>query len=102
MPVLCPGTVLQREPSPFPDSVTAPKRAPVFNDGDDPAHCTQECPYFAQANVSRATQWRRWQSDADDIWKDRPDLSRHSVARLVKRRLQVPERTDSIACRIRK
>ena len=57
---------------------------------------------FAQANVSRAAQWRRWQSDADDIWKDRPELSRHSVARLVRRRLQVPERTDSIARRIRK
>ena len=57
---------------------------------------------FAQANVSKAAQWRRWQSDADAIWKDHPDLSRHSVARLVRRRLQLSERTDSIARRIRK
>ena len=54
---------------------------------------------FAQANVSKAAQWRRWQSDADAIWKDHPDLSRHHAGQ---QRLQLPERTDSIAHRIRK
>jgi hypothetical protein len=57
---------------------------------------------FARACASRATQWRRWQNDAEAIWKDHPNLSRHSVARLVKRRLQLSEHADSIARRIRK
>ena len=53
-------------------------------------------------NFARAAQWRRWQSDAEAIWKDHPNLSRHSVARLVKRRLQLSKHADSIARRIRK
>jgi hypothetical protein len=57
---------------------------------------------FAQANVRRAAKWRQWQSDAEAIWENHPNLSRLSVARLVKRRLQLSERAESIARRIRK
>jgi hypothetical protein len=61
---------------------------------------------FVQANVerdaTRAAQWRRWQSDAEAIWKNNSNLSRHAVAGLVKRRLQLSEQTGSIARRIRR
>ena len=50
----------------------------------------------------RAARWHLWQSDADAIWENNPNLSRHSVARLVKRRLQLSEQADSIARRIRR
>jgi hypothetical protein len=50
--------------------------------------------------ATRAAQWRRWQSDAETIWKNNPSLSRHAVAELVKRRLQLSEQAGSIARRI--
>ena len=56
----------------------------------------------AKRDAPRAAHWRRWQSDADAVWKDHPYLSRQSVARLVKKRLQLSEQSDSIARRIRK
>jgi hypothetical protein len=71
-------------------------------DGHDQPTALKRASNFAQANVRRAAQWRRWQYDAEAIWKDHPNLSRHSVARLVKRRLQLSEHSDSIARRIRK
>jgi hypothetical protein len=52
--------------------------------------------------LKQAAWWRRWQSEADIIWAQRPDLSRAAVATLVKRRLQFSENADSIARRIRK
>jgi len=42
----------------------------------------------SRAIATRAAQWRRWQKEADSIWKAHPNLSRHSVARLVKKRLE--------------
>jgi hypothetical protein len=70
-------------------------------DGHDAAHLKRTT-NFARAGATRAAQWQRWQSDAEAIWKEHPNLSRHSVARLVKRRLQLSEHADSIARRIRK
>jgi hypothetical protein len=55
----------------------------------------------SRAIATRAAQWRRWQKEADSIWKAHPNLSRHSVARLVKKRLEATQQTDSIARRIR-
>ena len=55
-----------------------------------------------QRDATRAAHWRRWQSDAEAIWENNPDLSRRAVAELVKRRLQLSEHADSIARRIRK
>jgi hypothetical protein len=57
---------------------------------------------FARAGTTKPAQWRQWQNEAEAIWKNHPNLSRHSVARLVKRRLQVSEQADSIARRIHK
>jgi hypothetical protein len=69
-----------------------------------PPSLSQGTRSFAQANVerdaTRAAQWRRWQSDAEAIWKNNPNLSRHAVAELVKRRLQLSEQAGSIARRI--
>jgi hypothetical protein len=70
------------------DQPTALKRARNFRPTSGPA--------------TRAAQWHRWQSHAEAIWKDHPNLSRHSVARLVKNRLQLSEHAESIARRIRK
>ena len=56
----------------------------------------------ARAANTKAAQWHRWQSHAEAIWKDNPDLSRLSVALLVKKRLQLAQQADSIARRIRK
>ena len=71
-------------------------------DGDDQLTALKRASNFARANARRLAQWRQWQNDADAVWKDHPDLSRQSVARLVKRRLQLSENADSIARRIRK
>jgi hypothetical protein len=57
---------------------------------------------FSQVFATRVEKWRRWQKEAEAVWKDHPNLSRHSVGRLIKRRLQVSEQADSIARRIRK
>jgi hypothetical protein len=56
----------------------------------------------ALKRARKAAQWHRWQSHAETIWKDHPDLSRLSVALLVKKRLQLSQQADSIARRIRK
>jgi hypothetical protein len=71
-------------------------------DGHDQPTALKRASNFAQANVRRAANWRRWQSDAEAIWENHPNLSRLSVARLVKRRLQLSEQAESIARRIRK
>jgi hypothetical protein len=70
-------------------------------DGHNPAHL-KRATNFERACATRAAQWQRWQSDAEAIWKEHPNLSPYSVARLVKRRLQLSENADSIARRIRK
>ena len=70
-------------------------------DGHEPT-ALKRASNFAQANVRRAEKWRQWQSDAEAIWENHPNLSRLSVARPVKRRLQLSERAESIALRIRK
>jgi hypothetical protein len=56
----------------------------------------------AKRVATRAVRWRRWQSEAEAIWSQRPNLTRAAVAMLVKRRLQLSEHVDSIARRIRK
>ena len=71
-------------------------------DGHDQPTALKRASNFARACAARAVRWRLWQSEAEAIWKDRPDLSRQSVAKLVKRRLQLSEQADSIARRIRK
>ena len=71
-------------------------------DGHDQPTALKQTSNFARASASRTAQWRRWQKEAEAIWKEHPNLSRHSVARLVKRRLQLSEHADSIARRIRK
>ena len=78
--------------------------APTWTEMTSPLHRNEAC-NFAQAKkrvATRAAQWRRWQSEADDIWEGPSGFVAPSVARLVKRRLQVSEHTDSIARRIRK
>ena len=70
--------------------------------GHDQPTALKQTSNFARASATRAAQWRRWQKEAEAIWKEHPNLSRHSVARLVKRRLQLSEHADSIARRIRK
>ena len=70
------------------DQPTAPKRG--LNLGN------------AKYVATRAAQWHQWQSEADTIWSQRPDLTRTAVAMLVKRRLQLSEHPNSIARRIRK
>ena len=59
---------------------------------------------LAQANAkrdtSRAAQWRRWQKEADLIWKDHQKFSGRAVARLVKIRLSLSEHVNTIAKRI--
>jgi hypothetical protein len=72
-----------------------------MNGHDQPIAISKQA-NFARASVTRTAQWRRWQKEAEAIWKGHPNLSRHSVARLVKRRLQLSENADSIARRIRK
>ena len=57
---------------------------------------------LARARATRAAQWHQWKSHAESIWKEHPNLSRLSVARLIKRRLQLSEHAESIARRIRK
>jgi hypothetical protein len=57
---------------------------------------------FGRAGATKLAQWRQWQNEAEAIWNNHPNLSRHSVARLVKRQLQVSEQADSIARRIHK
>ena len=75
-------------------------------DGDDQPTAPKRDLNFARANAkrvaTRTARWHLWQSEAEAIWKDHPSLSRQSVARLVKRRLQLSEHADSIARRIRK
>jgi len=82
-------------------STTAPNM-----DGDDQPTTPNQGLNFARANAkrvaTRAARWDLWQSEAEAIWAQRPDLSRAAVATLVKRRLQVSEQADSIARRIRK
>jgi hypothetical protein len=56
----------------------------------------------AKRDAIRTAEWRRWQSEANAIWKDRRNLSKRAVAELVKRRLQLSEHADSIARRIRR
>jgi hypothetical protein len=56
----------------------------------------------ALKRARKAPQWHRWQSHAEAIWKDHPNLSRLSVALLVKKRLQLSQQADSITRRIRK
>ena len=71
-------------------------------DGHDQPTALKRASNFARARALRAAQWHKWQSDADAIWKNNPNLSRHAVAELVKRRLQLSEQAGSIARRIRK
>ena len=71
-------------------------------DGHDQPTAPKGSSNFARARAIRAAQWPQWQSDAEAIWANHPNLSRLSVARLVKRRLQLSEKAESIARRIRK
>jgi hypothetical protein len=71
-------------------------------DGHDQPTALKRADNFAQANVRRAAKWHRCQSNAEAIWENHPKLSRLSVARLVKKRLQLSEQAQSIARRIRK
>jgi hypothetical protein len=71
-------------------------------DGHEQRTALKQTSNFARTTAARAAQWRRWQKAADSIWKAHPNLSRHSVARLVKKQLEASQQTDSIARRIRK
>ena len=70
-------------------------------DGHDQPTAPKQTSNFAWASGNKAAQWRRWQEEAEAIWKEHPNLSRHSVARLVKKRLQLLQQTGGIARRIR-
>jgi len=63
-------------------------------DGHDQRTALKQISNFARANATRASEWRRWQKAADSIWKAHPNLSRHSVARLVKKQLEATQQTD--------
>jgi len=69
-------------------------------DGHDQPTALKQTSNFARASAARTARWRRWQEEAEAIWKEHPNLSRHSVARLVKTRLQLSEQAGSIARRI--
>ena len=47
-------------------------------DGHDQPTALRRASNFARACAARAAQWRRWQNEAEAIWKDHPNLSRHS------------------------
>ena len=94
-------------PAPFDDGLVDIARLIEVDDPPDlaphPAADTIEpLQQTPPAGASKLAQWRQWQNEAEAIWKNHPNLSRHSVARLVKRRLHVSEQADSIARRIHK
>jgi hypothetical protein len=71
-------------------------------DGQDQRTAPEAKEQLRTGQCHQSSQWSRWQQAADSIWKAHPNLSRHSVARLVKKQLNATQQTDSIARRIRK
>ncbi|MFN3815164.1 MAG: hypothetical protein ACK4SE_03270 [Brevundimonas sp.] len=56
----------------------------------------------AKTKAERERAWRRWQACADQIWMDRPALTKTAVARLVRSKLTLTERADTVTRRIEK
>jgi hypothetical protein len=75
-------------------ALTGKKNADALRDG------------AARSNKSRsqdrADVWRQWNCEAKKIWSAKPDLTKASVAELVKKRLELRESSDTIARRLKK
>jgi methionine aminopeptidase len=55
-----------------------------------------------QRRHDRSQEWARWQSEAEKVWNQRPQLSRNAVAAQVKSKLKLADAVGTIADRIKK